>query len=76
MAAWLAVCWPRAKKLTPSECGPPSIFTSLKNGMQQLPDAILAQLSADNLHPNSLVQAVQRQDQGLGSFRRIYVRPF
>jgi protoporphyrinogen/coproporphyrinogen III oxidase len=52
------------KKVTPSEFGTPPIFTSLKNGMQQLPDAIVAQLSADNLHPNSLVQAVQRQDKG------------
>jgi len=40
----------------------PSIFTSLKNGMQQLADAIVMKLPAQALHPNSLVQAVQRQD--------------
>lgn len=42
----------------------PPIFTSLKNGMQQLPEAIMAQLSAEALHPNSSVQAIQRQDRG------------
>src|SRR5258708_4460839 len=43
---------------------PPPIFTSLKKGMQQLPEAIMAQLSAEALHPNSSVQAIQRQDRG------------
>ena len=52
------------KKAKPSESGPPPIFTSLKNGMQQLPEAILAQLRADALQANSPVQAVQQQDRG------------
>jgi protoporphyrinogen/coproporphyrinogen III oxidase len=52
------------KKAQPSAAGPPPIFTSLKTGMQQLPDAILAQLPAEALHANSPVQAVQRQDRG------------
>src|SRR6202142_2142195 len=37
----------------------PPIFTSLKGGMQQLSDALVASLSPDDLRPNSLVQAVQ-----------------
>jgi protoporphyrinogen/coproporphyrinogen III oxidase len=52
------------KKAKPSESGPPPIFTSLKNGMQQLPEAILPQLRADALQANSPVQAVQQQDRG------------
>jgi oxygen-dependent protoporphyrinogen oxidase len=42
----------------------PSIFTSLKNGMQQLADAVVMKLPVQALHTNSLVQAVQRQDRG------------
>jgi oxygen-dependent protoporphyrinogen oxidase len=41
-----------------------SIFTSLKNGMQQLADAVVMKLPMQALHANSLVQAVQRQDRG------------
>ena len=41
-----------------------SIFTSLKNGMQQLADAVVMKLPVQALHTNSLVQAVQRQDRG------------
>jgi oxygen-dependent protoporphyrinogen oxidase len=52
------------KNLKQSETGPRPIFTSLKNGMQQLPDSILPKLSADALHANSVVQALQRQDGG------------
>jgi oxygen-dependent protoporphyrinogen oxidase len=42
----------------------PSIFTSLKGGMQQLSDALVAKLSTEDLRANSLVQAIQRQDRG------------
>ncbi len=52
------------KQAKQSKSGPAPIFTSLKDGMQQLPKAILAQLAAGALHPNSPVQAVQRQDRG------------
>ena len=52
------------KKLKQSEAGPSSIFTSLHNGMQQLPEAIVAKLKASDLHSSSPVQAVQRQDRG------------
>jgi oxygen-dependent protoporphyrinogen oxidase len=52
------------KELKQSESQRPSIFTSLKHGMQQLSDAILARLPAEALHPGSPVQAVQKQDRG------------
>jgi protoporphyrinogen/coproporphyrinogen III oxidase len=47
-----------------SQLAPSSIFTSLKNGMQQLPDTIIGQLAMENLRPNSPVQALQRQERG------------
>lgn len=46
-----------------SQPGPP-IFSSLKEGMQQLAEALVARLPADALRANSSVQAVQRQDRG------------
>ena len=52
------------KKNEKPGAAPPPIFTSLKDGMQELPDAIVSQLPVDALHPNSLVQAIQRQDRG------------
>ncbi|MGH9539908.1 MAG: protoporphyrinogen oxidase [Terriglobales bacterium] len=42
----------------------PPIFTSLKNGMQQLADTVVSNLPPEFLHANSPVQAVQRQDRG------------
>ena len=42
----------------------PPIFTSLKGGMQQLAEALVAGLPSDSLRANSPVQAVQKQDQG------------
>ena len=42
----------------------PSIFSSLKGGMQQLGEALVARLPAEVLRANSPVQAVQRQDRG------------
>jgi oxygen-dependent protoporphyrinogen oxidase len=52
------------KELKQSESQPQPIFTSLKNGMQQLCETILAKLPAGALHTKSPVQAVQRQDRG------------
>src|SRR3984893_3242222 len=53
------------KKMKQSEPRPaPSIFTSLKNGMQQLAVAIVERLSADALRANSRMQAVRRQERG------------
>jgi protoporphyrinogen/coproporphyrinogen III oxidase len=40
------------------------LFSSLKNGMQQMIDALLAQLPPDSLRANVAVQAVQPQDDG------------
>ena len=40
------------------------LFTSLKDGMQQLVDAIVSRLPASALHAGSPVQCVQRQDSG------------
>ena len=51
------------KKRTHSPAGA-SIFTSLKGGMQQLADTLLARFSPDSLRPNAPVQAIQRQDKG------------
>ena len=42
----------------------PSIFSSLKGGMQQLGEVLVAKLPAEALRANSPVQAVQRQDRG------------
>jgi oxygen-dependent protoporphyrinogen oxidase len=42
----------------------PPIFTSLKAGMQQLVEALIASLPKEALRPNSAVQAVQKQDRG------------
>jgi oxygen-dependent protoporphyrinogen oxidase len=39
----------------------PSLFTSLKNGMQQLPETILLRLDQNSLRPNSTVQSIQRE---------------
>jgi oxygen-dependent protoporphyrinogen oxidase len=51
------------KNTNHSPSGPP-IFTSLKGGMQQLSEALVAKLSAGSLRADSPVQAVQRQDRG------------
>jgi oxygen-dependent protoporphyrinogen oxidase len=40
------------------------IFTSLKEGMQQLAEALVAALPGDSLRASSLVQAVQKQNRG------------
>ena len=42
----------------------PSIFTSLKGGMQQLADALVASLPPEALRANTPVEAVQKQDRG------------
>jgi len=51
------------KNVEHSQATPP-IFSSLKGGMQQLAEALVASLPADALRPNSSVLAVQRQDRG------------
>ena len=50
MAAWAEPCWPPAKR----ECSKPRapMFTSLKDGMQQLVDALVAGLPPTAFRPN------------------------
>jgi oxygen-dependent protoporphyrinogen oxidase len=52
-----------ARQKTPSPNGKP-LFTSLKNGMQQLVDAVASHLPPTALHLNTPVQAIQSQDSG------------
>jgi len=51
------------KKLKNPQSRPP-IFTSLKRGMQQLSEALVAALRPETLLANTPVSAVQRQDRG------------
>lgn len=51
------------KSMKPAQPAPP-IFTSLKGGMQQLVEALVASLPGDVLRSNCPVQAVQQQDRG------------
>jgi protoporphyrinogen/coproporphyrinogen III oxidase len=43
---------------------PPPLFTSLKNGMQYLVEAIVPRLDAASLATNTAVQSVQRENEG------------
>jgi oxygen-dependent protoporphyrinogen oxidase len=55
------------KHIKPSDGQPPmvrSLFSSLKNGMQQMVEGVLAKLPADALRANTTVQAIQPQDRG------------
>jgi oxygen-dependent protoporphyrinogen oxidase len=42
----------------------PALFTSLKNGMQQLPETIVPKLNQDSLHTNTPVQSIQPRTGG------------
>jgi protoporphyrinogen/coproporphyrinogen III oxidase len=46
---------------TPKPDAPKPLFTSLKNGMQQMADAIISHLLPAALHINTPVQAIQQQ---------------
>lgn len=53
------------KKMAQAANGPARpLFSSLKDGMQQMIDALLAQLPPDSLHANVVVQAVQPEGGG------------
>jgi oxygen-dependent protoporphyrinogen oxidase len=53
------------KKMAQAAKGPPRpLFSSLKDGMQQMVDTLLVQLPPDALHANVPVQAIQPQDDG------------
>jgi oxygen-dependent protoporphyrinogen oxidase len=50
------------KKMTPApDKQPPPLFTSLKNGMQQLTEAVVARLTPSSLLTNAPVEAIQRE---------------
>jgi len=42
----------------------PALFTSLKNGMQQLPETIVPKLNQDSMHTNTPVQSIQPRTGG------------
>ena len=50
------------KKRPPAANGPRPIFTSMKDGMQQLVDAIAAQLERDAVRTSARVKALGRED--------------
>jgi len=51
----------RKKMAHASNKTPPPLFTSLKNGMQQLTEAVVAQLTPSSLLTNAPVEAIQRE---------------
>ncbi|HYA25596.1 MAG TPA: protoporphyrinogen oxidase [Terriglobales bacterium] len=51
-------------KMPPSANGPKPLFTSLKDGMQQMVDSVASRLTSSALHTNVPVQSVQQQDGG------------
>ena len=54
----------RRKMAAAAKGPPPPLFTSLKEGMQQMVDALLAHLDANSLRPSTLVQSVIPQEGG------------
>jgi len=54
----------RKKMGAPASVPARPLFTSLKEGMQQMVDALVARLDANSLKTSSLVQSVIRQDNG------------
>ncbi|MGA7382188.1 MAG: protoporphyrinogen oxidase [Terriglobales bacterium] len=53
-----------ARRKAPARAAARPLFTSLKDGMQQMVDAVVSHLAASSLHINTSVQALQRQDSG------------
>jgi oxygen-dependent protoporphyrinogen oxidase len=54
----------RKKMANASKAPARPLFTSLKDGMQQMVDAVVSRLPTSALHANSPVQCIQRQDSG------------
>jgi oxygen-dependent protoporphyrinogen oxidase len=52
------------KKMGATAKGPPPLFTSLKEGMQQMVDALLVRLDANTLRPSTPVQSVIPEEGG------------
>ncbi|MGO9647446.1 MAG: protoporphyrinogen oxidase [Terriglobales bacterium] len=53
-----------ARRKAPKVAAAKPLFTSLKDGMQQMVDAVVSHLAASSLHINTPVQAMQRQGSG------------
>ena len=53
-----------ARRKMPKPAAAKPLFTSLKDGMQQMVDVVVSKLTPSALHANTPVQAVQRQDAG------------
>jgi len=51
-------------KMPPSANGPRPLFTSLRDGMQQMVDAVASRLTTSVLHTSVMVQSIQQQDGG------------
>ena len=65
MAVWAAPCWPRARKCRVLRNLPaPPLFTSLKNGMQQLVETLVPRLNQTSLLANTPVQSIQPEAGG------------
>jgi oxygen-dependent protoporphyrinogen oxidase len=56
-----AILAARKKMLRSANKPAPSLFTSLKNGMQQLAETIVPRLDQNSLRPNSTVQSIQQE---------------
>jgi len=52
------------RKMANASTSPRPLFTSLKDGMQQLVDALLARLPATAFRPNRIIQSIRPQDGG------------
>jgi oxygen-dependent protoporphyrinogen oxidase len=54
----------RKKSLRPANASIPPLFTSLKNGVQQLVDALVSRLHSSSIVTNTFVQAIQPEAGG------------
>ncbi len=52
------------RRKTPKPTNAKPLFTSLKNGMQQMVESVVSHLTPSTLHLNTPVQALQHQDHG------------
>jgi oxygen-dependent protoporphyrinogen oxidase len=59
-----AILAARKKMASASKVAARSLFTSLKDGMREMVDAVISRLPASALQANSPVQRIQRQDSG------------
>lgn len=61
---------------TGSDSSPKALFTTLRGGMQQLADGLMARLDSDSIHLSSPAQSIEKDPDGwrvdAGGFVRIY----